>query len=133
VEGLQKTTIHSNFTHPPVQLDTDKPPCKPFIVKVDDNYHYMDEDSRYTAGEFDTYEEALALAKKIVDETTYPSIESGHTPDEVVYDYKTFGEDPWIVSDGSIPYEGSFSAWSYAKKRATELSEPKHKKLENDK
>ena len=33
---------------------------KNFEVFVDDNYHYTDEDERYSAGEFDNYEEALA-------------------------------------------------------------------------
>ncbi len=52
----------------------------PFTVMVDDNYHYMDGDSRYTAGIFVTWEEAVALAKKIVDETISVAINDGLRP-----------------------------------------------------
>lgn len=93
-----------------------------FIVYVDDNYHYMDPDSRYIAGEFETWEEAVTLAKKIVDESIAAAIEGGATPAEALDNYKHFGEDPWISGSGEIP-EGapSFSAWSYAEERAVEL------------
>ena len=39
-----------------------------YTVEVDDNYHYMNESERYTLGEYDTWEEALAAAKKVVDD-----------------------------------------------------------------
>lgn len=40
---------------------------KKYIVMVDDNFHYMDEDERYQAGEFDTPQEAINLCKEIVE------------------------------------------------------------------
>ena len=38
-----------------------------YTVYVDDNYHYMDEDERYTLGVFDTEEEAVRAAKNVID------------------------------------------------------------------
>jgi hypothetical protein len=38
-----------------------------FELFVDDNYHYMDEQSRHRVGSFLSYEEALSRAKAIVD------------------------------------------------------------------
>ena len=102
-------------------------PSSPFTVYVDDNYHYMNEDHRYTAGEFDTWEEAVTLARKIVDETIVKAIEGGSTPQKAIDEYRAFGEDPWIVSDGTVPSEESFSAWSYAETRARELYELKQR------
>ncbi len=93
----------------------------PFTVMVDDNYHYMDGDSRYTAGKFDTWEEALALAKKIVDEAIIPAINDGLSPEDAIMSYRHFGEDPWIIGNGAVPEGEHFSAWSYAEKRAFQL------------
>lgn len=39
-----------------------------YIVRIYDNFHYMDEDNIYDQGTYDTYEEALAVAKRIVEE-----------------------------------------------------------------
>lgn len=39
-----------------------------FTVLVDDNYHYSDPDERYTLGEFDTLEAAIAACQTIVDD-----------------------------------------------------------------
>ncbi len=100
-------------------------PTRAFTVYVDDNYHFMDEYSRYKAGEFDTYEEALALARKIVDESIVSPIETGSTPERVLEQYRMFGEDPFILSNGTIEYDGHFSAWSYAEERARTLYEAK--------
>jgi hypothetical protein len=122
--------MERKISHPPPKLEKEKPaeprkPSRPFTVCVDDNFHYMDKDHRYTAGEFDTYDEALALAKKIVDESIVPTIEGGSTPEEAVESYRMFGEDPWIISDGSIACDDHFSAWSYAEQRAAVLYKAK--------
>jgi hypothetical protein len=39
-----------------------------WIVRVDDNFHYGDEDERYRYGGYDDYDEAVAACRKIVDE-----------------------------------------------------------------
>ena len=87
---------------------------------VDDNFHYMDESERYCAGEFDSYQEALACAKLIVDECLQTSIEPGKTPDVIYGEYTGFGEDPFIIGDG-IEEHPRFSAWEYARVRCNEM------------
>ncbi len=84
---------------------------------VDDNYHYLDEESRYSAGTFDSYEEALAKAKAIVDEFLQQSFVPGMRSRELFKIYIGFGEDPFIVPSG----DSRFSAWEYARERSREL------------
>jgi hypothetical protein len=88
-----------------------------FELFVDDNYHYMDEESRYRVGSFASYSEALAKAKAIVDEFLEDSHRPGMTSKELFEGYVGFGEDPFIVPAGE-PY---FSAWDYARARCMEL------------
>jgi hypothetical protein len=102
-------------------------PSSHFTVIVDDNYHYMDKNHRYTYGEFSTWQEAVAKAKKIVDHDIVSAIESGSTPEEAIDLYQTFGEDPSIIGDGDIPDDNFFSAWTYAETRARELYELKQR------
>jgi hypothetical protein len=91
-----------------------------FTVLVDDTFHYMDTDERWTLGAFATAEEAVAASKAIVNaylgETYAPSMNA-----EVLFlRYTQFGEDPFIVaSDGE---RVAFSAWDYAKARSRELA-----------
>ncbi len=88
-----------------------------YEVFVDDNFHYMDEDERYKLGEFDTEEEAIAACKKIVDEFLLTNYEPGMGEKDLYDSYTSFGEDPFM-RPGS---PGSFSAWTYAKERCSEL------------
>ena len=88
-----------------------------FELFVDDNYHYMDEESRYRVGSFASYSEALAKAKAIVDDFLEDSHQPGMTSKELFEVYVGFGEDPFIVPEGE-PY---FSAWDYARVRCMEL------------
>jgi hypothetical protein len=90
-----------------------------YRVNVDDNFHYMNEDERWVLGEYATYEEALAAAKKMV-EGFFEDSEPGMNPAEAYEAYTMGGDDPWIEAfGGSTPPETRFSAWGYAK----ELSE----------
>jgi hypothetical protein len=89
---------------------------------VDDNFHYMDEDERYQAGEFDSWEEAVEKAESIVDEFLSSSYKKGMTAEELYKHYISFGEDPFIT--GGSP-ETTFSAWEYAKKRCDEICRDK--------
>lgn len=88
-----------------------------FELFVDDNYHYMDEQSRHRVGSFVSYKEALSKAKAIVDGFLERSHQPGMTSDELFQGYAGFGEDPFIVPAGE-PY---FSAWDYARERCAEL------------
>jgi hypothetical protein len=87
---------------------------KKWVVYVDDNFHYMDEEERYTYGEFDTEEEAVTTAKRIVDDFLTEGYKPGMSAEELYSGYTMFGEDPWI--SGS-----KFSAWQYAKERCFEI------------
>ncbi len=88
-----------------------------YELYVDYNAHY-DEDERYKAGEFDSLEEAISEAKKIVDEfllsvhKKHPNIEG----EELFNKYKMVGVDPWI-----LPNYSDYSSWDYAEKRAREI------------
>ena len=92
-----------------------------YRLLVDDNYHYMDESERYTAGEFSTLDAAIEAAKKIVDEYLLSAYKKGMTAQELCASYASFGEDPFIMKtpiheDGIL-----FSARDYARLRCDEI------------
>lgn len=89
-----------------------------YMVLVDDNFHYMDESERYTHGEYDSAEDAIAECKKMVDEFLTENYKDGISADDLYSYYKGFGEDPFIGSDDT---ECKFSAWNYAKERCREM------------
>ena len=90
-----------------------------YKVFVDDNFHYMDEGERYLHGEFATAADAIAAARKIVDEYLTSAIQPGMSADELFTSYALFGEDPFIVANGD---EGvKFSAREYAGQRCDAL------------
>lgn len=90
-----------------------------YKVLVDDNFHYMDESERYAAGEFATLDEALAVARKIVDEWLASAYTPGMTADALMASYAMFGDDPFIVSREASGI--LFSARDYARQRVAEL------------
>jgi hypothetical protein len=89
----------------------------PFEIFVDDNFHYMDEEHRYSEGKYPSYEEALAKAKAIVEEALQHCHQAGMTSRELYESYVGFGEDPFIIPVGDPP----FSAWEYARHRCGEI------------
>ncbi len=89
-----------------------------YTVYVDDNSHYQDESERRTLGEFETYEEALAAAKKVVDDYLDSAYQRGMSAQSLLSSYKMYGEDPFIVPDME---DDKFSAWSYAEQRCQAL------------
>ena len=89
-----------------------------YLLYVDDNFHYMDEEERYKSGEFDTLEKALAKAKEIVEKFLLDAFKKGMKADDLFRYYTMYGEDPFIIGG---PPESNFSAWDYAKKRCHEL------------
>ena len=97
-----------------VQVDAERDVA--FEVWVDDNWHFMAEDERYSGGRYATYEEALRRAHEIVDRSLEESYLPGITAPELHGRYTSYGEDPWLVPtpDGVE----RFSAWSYAEERA---------------
>ena len=90
-----------------------------FTVFVDDNFHYMDKDERWTYGQYATYEEALSTAKAIVDGSLREQLKPGVTNTEMLAGYRAFGDDPFI----SPTPEGRplFSGWDYAEARCADI------------
>ena len=64
--------------------------ARPWTVYIDDNFHYMDEDSRLTHGRYATFEEAVAVCMKITRTSVaeHAGTEGG---------YSMFGDDPWVA------------------------------------
>jgi hypothetical protein len=89
-----------------------------YTVLVDDNFHYMDADERYTLGEFESVDAAIIACKEIVDDYLRSALEPGMTGGQLYLSYVLFGEDPYIA--GTDPTT-RFSAWNYAKQRSGEL------------
>ena len=91
----------------------------PYVVLVDDNFHYMDEDERYRHGKFSDAGVAIEHCRQIVDEYLESALKPGMSADELWDSYKSFGEDPFIQSLGVAPVR--FSAWDYAHGRCADL------------
>jgi hypothetical protein len=89
-----------------------------YEVYVDDNYHYMDESERYSGGVFDSWEAAEAKCRLIVDDFLRANYKEGMLADELLSQYKSYGEDPWISPRGG---DRTFSAWDYAAVRCDEM------------
>lgn len=89
-----------------------------YVVRVADNFHYMDENEHYTHGTFASWAEALAAARSIVDECLQDYIRPGMSAGELYEQYISFGDDPFIVP---TPEGERFSGWAYAKARCAEL------------
>ena len=88
-----------------------------YKVIVYDNFHYQDSDDRREQGIYETVEEAVAVCRKIVDQTLEEECKPGISA-EVLYDrYVSFGDDPSIVVLDGADDRATFSAWSYAKER----------------
>ncbi len=95
-----------------------------YRVLVDDNFHYQDESERYELGTFATLDEAIAACRRIVDEDLAAQLKPGMTAEELYRHYTMFDRDPFIVVPGGEPAV-PFSAWDYARKRCSELVQPK--------
>lgn len=84
-----------------------------YIVMIDDNFHYMDEDHRYKHGEFSTYNEAVRACKKIVDEELADMLKDGTPKEKLSATWSMYGEDPFIIGGSKI-----FSARDYIIEKA---------------
>lgn len=86
-----------------------------YKVLVDDNFHFMGEDERYTAAEYATAEEAISHCKRIVDDYLHSAYKPGMSADELWRSWSGFGENPWI----SGPTQ--FAAEDYTRERCAVL------------
>ena len=55
-------------------------------------------------GEFDTYEEALACAKRVVQKSTKRMVKSGMTAKHLASLYSTYGDVPMIHGEPRTPF-----------------------------
>ena len=92
-----------------------------YRVMIDDNFHYMEEDERRELGTYVSVEEALAACRDVVDAWLAANYKPGMNSAELIEQYKSFGDDPFIVALPGAPAEAKFSAWDYATRRALEL------------
>jgi hypothetical protein len=90
----------------------------PYRVTIADNFHYGDESEYVDGGEYATYEDALARAKRIVDDSLWDNWETGISPEDLMARYTQFGDDPFIVP----AVEPRVSARAYARGRAANIS-----------
>jgi hypothetical protein len=90
---------------------------------VDDNFHYGEEDERSEYGVYPTPEEALATCRKLVDESLLAEYRNGQTAEKLFDRYQSFGDDPFVVAPAGAP-KVEFSAWTYARERARDLTAP---------
>jgi hypothetical protein len=93
----------------------------PYIVKVDDNFHYMDEDERYELATFATLDEALAACRKLVDDWLADNHKPGMTAAQLYELYCGFGEDPFIVAPNEPSLGVPFSARDYVRERVAAI------------
>lgn len=90
-----------------------------YTVYVDDNAHYMDEDSRYKLGDFESLELAKEAARLLLDEWIESSRKPGKPGSDLYKEYCIFGEDPFIVGPDNGRIE--FSAREYVRNRTERM------------
>lgn len=92
---------------------------KTIRVRVASNSSYMRDDDTFELPPFGSLEKAIAECKRIVDDYLASAYEPGMSAESLYRSYTMFGDDPYIISDE----EEGFSAWEYAKGRASEIAQ----------
>jgi len=78
---------------------------KRYSVKVDDNYHSMDESERYDDGSYRTLDEAIVRCKAITITSLKACYEKGIDANKLHAQWLMFGDDPFIVgAEGKPPF-----------------------------
>ncbi len=92
-----------------------------YLVMVDENEHFMDEDSRWTLGRFESLEDAEAACRRLVDASLSEHFQAGMSATALFNSYMNYGDDPFIIPEqGPRP---AFSARGYAQERAAAMCE----------
>jgi len=108
------------FESNPSRFKSLKPKIE-YRIYTDDNFHRMDETEIMLVKTLYSAEEAIAEAKRIIDESLRWLRIQSQTPDDAdkLYDrYTDFGTD--AVIESSDP-NCNFSAWDYAKEKSKEI------------
>ncbi len=92
------------------------PSCR-FQVVVDDNFHAMDPEERYTDGVFPSEETAVDRARAIIDTFLSNQFVPTMSADELYHIFCAYGECPQVLP------ECGFSPYAYARIRCRELCE----------
>jgi hypothetical protein len=103
----------------------------PFKVMIEDNNHTGSGDEEYhpySGGIFTTEAEAIAKCEKIVNDFLTGSFRPGETAEELIRQYRAYGEDPHIEGTDGDKVKVGFSAWGYAEEKAADLCKgaPEH-------
>lgn len=85
---------------------------------VDDNFHFMDEDERWTAGNYGSLRGALDKCLQMVGQDLRKDYRADTTATDLYESYTMMGDDPFITG----PMKTVFSAWNYAKELAEFLA-----------
>jgi hypothetical protein len=93
----------------------------PYLLRMADHFHYMDESESYDLDRYETAAAAVAEARRLVDEELLQLHKPGMDAAELFTMYGMFGDDPYILAEGGAPPAG-FSAWTYARERAGQLT-----------
>lgn len=93
-----------------------------YEVIVAENASFMDESEHWAAGSFDTLEEAIAEAKKLVDISLAEAFKAGGSEKEYFEHYVRWGFDPFIKATGELQDGVNFSARDYAKERCSAMA-----------
>jgi hypothetical protein len=89
-----------------------------YRVIIDENFHFMDTSERYGSGVFETYEEAVAKCKEIIDEFLESALTPTDSADSLYICWQMYGENPFI--DGKNL--GDFTSRQYVKERCVVLT-----------
>ena len=89
-----------------------------YTVFTEENEHYMDKSARRRYGEYETYAEAVATARMIVDADLKQMLQPGMTAESLYLSYTHYGTDAYVVPEDEGEH---FSAWNYAGERCREL------------
>jgi hypothetical protein len=92
-----------------------------YSIRLADHFRYRDAGEEYDPEPVATADEALRLARGIVDRSLDRLWKPGMGAAELLAAYNTFGEDPCIVARAGAP-RVEFRAWAYAEERARRLT-----------
>jgi hypothetical protein len=95
-----------------------------FKVMIEDNNHLGfndDENHPYSAGVFTAEAEAITICEAIVNDFLTKSLYPGERAKELVKQYYTYGEDPYIVGTEGDKVKQGFSGWGFAEERSVIL------------
>ena len=92
-----------------------------YVVRVTDHFRYQDPGEEHGLEPVATADEALRLARGVVDRSLDRLWKPGMGAAELLAAYNTFGDDPYIVARAGAP-GAEFRAWAYAEERARRLT-----------